>query len=187
MSELDAMERDLSKAIPGLAAMPLETREAIVSDIAFQEYNWDILKASEIIVSKDEMKMWGSFLKTAKKVDFIEQRVVETLKSGEILELTIDGFQVFHIIKIRAKNKDVCAMSVIEFEKLDPKTAKLVRAGGDFLITLPLIEGVSFSILKKDKTEDLVSYKIRKMSINRENRKVIQKFIYLIAGVKNPS
>lgn len=127
MEELADMEKDLSVALPTLSFMSPETKKQIMDNIAHQEANWESLHPADIKIDKEEVSMWGGFMGGAKKSDFIGQKVLETLESGEIVDLTINGFESFRIVKIRAKNKDTHAMSVIEFIKKDPKNGRLIK------------------------------------------------------------
>lgn len=107
--------------------MTLETKRRVMTNIADQERNWEDMRPEDIKIDKEEIGMWSGFFGTAKKDDFIKERMIESLESGEIVDLVIDGFESFQIVKIRAKNKNICAMSVVEFVKRDEKKGRSIR------------------------------------------------------------
>lgn len=127
MEELTNIEKDINTVLPTLVDMAPETKKQIMANIAHHEANWETLKPTDIKIDKEEVNMWGGFIGGAKKADFVEQKVVETLERGEIVDLTIDGYESFQIVKIRARDKDACAMSMVEFIKKDPKSGKLLK------------------------------------------------------------
>lgn len=173
MRGLSDIEKDIAVTLPTLSSITPEKKQQIMADIADQEANWETLKPADIKISKEEVNMWSGFLKTNTS-DFVRTKGIATLERGEIIDLVINGFISFQIVKIRAKDKDGHAMSMIEFTTKDSKEGK-----HEYFIKLPLKEGGDLSILNRNTMEELISYKIQKMSLNKQHRSLIRKFFDL--------
>ena len=120
MAELRQAEKSMSKAMPAIVHMDPKKKRKIIQAFADQERRWEILKPSEIKIDKAEVGLWKSFMSTAKKDDFVKVPTLEKLENGEIARLTVDGFESFEVVKIRAKEKDIYAMVVVNAVIRDP-------------------------------------------------------------------
>ena len=107
MRELQSIERTIDKAIPTFSQLPQEIKRDIMTDITKQERDWERLRPQDVNIRKEETRMWGGFMGTAKENDFIEVLELNTLENGEIANLVANGFESFQIVKIRTKNKDI--------------------------------------------------------------------------------
>lgn len=170
------MEHDLETVFPWFSQMDPDLREEIMHEFAQQETGWDTLAPVDIVISKSESKIWGGLFTTAKKSDFVKAVEITNIAPGEIVDITIEWFVSFQIVKIRSKTKDGHVMALIEFVRQDPINKKPIKWSGDYFLTLPLIEGRGFSLLRKETMRPFVTYKILKMSLNIKQQSLIQKF-----------
>jgi hypothetical protein len=145
MTGLEKIKNGLKSILPSFFQMSSEEQGEVMTGIIEQEVNWDRMKLQDIIIDKKEVSMWSELLNSTKRSDLIPQKTVEKLERGEIVELLIKGFESFRIIKIRTRDKEGYAMSVIEFEIKDPrnkdvKNKKFITVKSSYLMRLPLLE-----------------------------------------------
>jgi hypothetical protein len=79
IEELNTLEPELSEALPGFSTMNPELRQEIVSHVSIEEKNWEGMLAKDVVVDGKERTFWGGLFTSAKKEEFLNQKIIDTL------------------------------------------------------------------------------------------------------------
>lgn len=183
VSRLEKIKGTLEWILPNFLHSQL--RGDVMADISQQEAEWDTMELGDMVIRGEEVSMWSELLSNAKRSDFIPQKTVTELERGEIVELIIDGFESFRIVKIRTRDKEGYSLSVIEFEReslvnKNPQNKRCIKAKGSYLMRLPLLEGGVISLLN-NKMECVASHKIQRIFLNKQQGSLLKGFFKLLS------
>lgn len=141
--------------------------EAILESIAIiqtQEEQWDKLKINQITIPKTEVSLWSSFFKIFTNLS-AEKYNNRPFEKGDTFELKIAGFHMFHITRIRMKQKDSLTFCVIQSKRnLNDETYIF-----ELLVRLPIRVGGMLEVYRNRTNEPVLinSWKIEEVLLRR--------------------
>lgn len=139
------------------------TEEAILESVAImqtQEEQWDKLKINQITIPKTEVSLWSSFFKIFTHLS-TEKYINRPFEKGDTFELKIAEFHLFHITRIRMKQKDSLTFCVVQ-SKRKPTDETYIF---ELLVKLPIRAGGMLEVYRNrtNEPELINSWKIEEV------------------------